>query len=186
MSRSRWLPQHLPGRPTAVRLPVRAVPADSQAGDELGYPLFVRTARGMRMTDAASASAGRPGPAADAWQQALPQRTARREAEPAGSCALWWAPESTPTGCFRIFVSFFDATGRLTWPLSPRRHATMCRASKPNIDLALDCVLSEDQKTDDLYSCALIWERQVRAHGPGRPQSRSCPPCPFMICRAAP
>ena len=59
---------------------------------ELGYPLFVRTPRGLTLTAAGE--------------------TFCREARPVAGCASVWARVCTPTGCFRILRAILTATPR--------------------------------------------------------------------------
>ncbi len=128
--------------------------------DELGYPLFVRTARGMRMTDAGARFCREARPAADAWQQLchsiLPAGKRNRR-----KLRIVVGPRVYSNRLFQDIVSFFDGHGEIDVAFVTEAGCDYVSGLRNrNIDLALDCVLSEDQKTDDLYSCALIWERQ--------------------------
>lgn len=77
---------------------------------ELGYPLFVRTPRGLTLTAAGETFCREARPVAEQWQR-LAAPSSRTDGAGAG-CASVWARVCTPTGCFRILRAILTATPR--------------------------------------------------------------------------
>lgn len=126
----------------------------------MGYPLFARTARGLRMTDAGIRFCREARPAADAWQQ-LCHNVLPSEKQNRRKLRIVVGPRVYSNGLFQDIVGFFDRHGEIDVAFVTEAGCDYVSGLRDrSIDLALDCVLSEDQKADDLYSCALIWERQ--------------------------
>ena len=70
---------------------------------ELGYPLFVRTPRGLTLTAAGETFC----------REARPVAAPSSRTDGAGAgCASVWARVCTPTGCFRILRAILTATPR--------------------------------------------------------------------------
>lgn len=128
--------------------------------DELGYPLFTRTAHGLRLTEAGARFCKEARPAADAWQQ-LCHNVLSAEKRSRRKLRIVVGPRVYSNGLFQDIVSFFDSHGEIDVAFVTEAGCDYVSGLRNrSIDLALDCVLTEDQTADDLYTCALIRERQ--------------------------
>lgn len=129
---------------------------------ELGYPLFSRTAHGIRLTAEGENFCAEAAPVADGWR-ALCRRTAHGKAPEPIRLRLGVGSRVYSNHLFREVLSYFEADPRTEVTFVTEAGRDVLEALQSGaLDLALDRLPSGDEtaKEGRFFSCELIRERQ--------------------------
>lgn len=128
--------------------------------DELRRPLFIRTTRGVQLTDFGAHFCREARLAADAWRQlcrsVLPSEKRLRR-----KLRIVISPRVYSNGLFQDVLKYFDIHTEIDVAfVTEAGYDCLSSLQSRTVDLALDCIRTDDPQQENLYTCPLIWERQ--------------------------
>lgn len=150
--------------------PNRAVAAIQRLEGELGYPLFVRTPRGLTLTaagrDVLPEAGGRRAVAA-----ALQRRPSRTDGAGAG-CSIGMGARVYSNRLFQDIARYFDSHPEIDVTFVTEAGLDVLAGLRDrSIDLALDRLPAGEEGDPSLFVCDLVQERQCVLMSPDDPRA---------------
>lgn len=130
--------------------------------EELGYPLFARTANGLQLTPDGRRFCEQAGPVAERWSDFCKAVQKKQKAEPL-RLRLGLGSRVYSNHLFSDIVDYFEARPQIEVTFVTEAGRDMVDAlRKGELDLALDRLPMEETQPEagDLFACSLIRERQ--------------------------